>query len=94
MALSLSEFRTLYPEFDGAPDAIVQGCLDYAEARTPVDIWGDLEPEGHGLLAAHLICMRPEGRDMRLEGGLETIYSKQRAHLNRVVASGFRVTGD
>lgn len=93
--LDLAGFRAQYPEFDGAPDALVTTLLGYAAERTPEDIWGDLQEEGHGLLTAHLLSLRPEGRDMRLSrDGVESIYGHQRMHLNRIVASGFRVTGD
>jgi len=101
--LDLKKFRAQFPEFAGASDVVVSYVLEQAAVRTPSDIWGDYQEEGHGLLAAHMLCMRPEGKDMRLEGaarngssnpGLDrSIYGQQRAHLNRVVSSGFRVTG-
>lgn len=92
MALDLKDFRAEYPEFDKAPDVAVSIALARAALRTPSNIWGDLENEGHGLLAAHILALRPEAKEMRLDGD-ETIYSRARAKLNRMVASGFRTTG-
>ena len=92
MALTLADFREEYPEFDRASDALVQKLLDRAEERTPPDIWGELEDQGHGLLAAHLLTLRPEAKEMRLESGKST-YQEERELLARTVASGFRVTG-
>jgi len=95
MALDLKTFRAEYPEFHKAPDVVVVRVLAHAARRTPANIWGDLEDEGHGLLTAHLLAMRPEGKEMRLEGRdrKDSIYGIERQHLNRIVASGFRVTG-
>lgn len=92
MALDRATFLTLYPEFTRTPTAIVDAELAAASLRTPADVWGDLEDHGHGLLTAHLLCLRPEGREMRLEGA-GSIYMEARRTLNRIVASGFRVTG-
>jgi hypothetical protein len=93
--LDLKRFRAQFPEFEGASDVVVSYVLDQAGRRTPAGIWGDLQEEGHGLLTAHMLCLRPEGKDMRLEGsGFErSLYGRERMHLNRVVSSGFRVTG-
>ncbi len=96
MALDLKRFRMEYPEYDKAPDTVVSTILARASTRTPADIWGTLEDEGHGLLTAHLLALRPEGKEMRLklgDGTLSSIYWPERHRLAQLVASGFRVTG-
>ena len=90
MALDLKTWRSQYPEFKDAPNTVVVQILAQAALRTPANIWGDLEDEGHGLLTAHMMAMRPEGRDMRLEvdGMPSSIYWPERRRLGRLVASG------
>ena len=87
-------FRVIFPEFSRASDALVSSRIAMAEARTPLDIWGDLRPQGLAWLAAHLLAMAPEAKDMRKgEKPGETMYKGQRDHLALVVSSGFRVAG-
>lgn len=92
MALSLSEFRDLFPEFTLASDTLVQNALDRAALRTPANVWGDLEDQGHGYLTAHLLCILPGAKDMRIGKDGSNLYEKERKTLERIVSSGFRVT--
>jgi hypothetical protein len=85
-------FIMIYPEFAAAPAASVQAALGSALTRTPVDVWGEHHALGVYALAAHLVAMSPGGEAMRLSGET-TIYQKERARLNRIVASGFRIAG-
>jgi len=88
-------FKALFPEFDGASDALVQGRLTWAEERTPAGIWGDKEDQGVAWLAAHFLCLLPGSEDMRKgEKPGETMYGRERARLNKIVASGFRQAGE
>lgn len=67
MALTRSEFRTLYPEFSKATDAVVDAKLAEAEGRLSTSFWSDLFDHAHGLLTAHLITVSPSGRHARLD---------------------------
>ena len=94
MALTLSTFRARHPEYTGTPDSTVQAALDDALVRTPVEIWGALQDQGQAALAAHLLALTPQGRDMRVgKDKMETLYGKERQRLVRLVSSGGRVTG-
>lgn len=92
MPVSLSEFRERFPEFDRASDTLVVGRIAEAERRTPADVWGALEDDGIAYLAAHLLSLLPQSRDMRVEG-FEDLYSTNRRRLARAVVGGFRVVG-
>lgn len=88
------EFLALFPEFAGAGTDLIQTRLTWAEARTPEGIWGDLREQGIATMAAHFLSQLPEAKEMRLgEKPGESMYGRQRAHLNKIVSSGFRVAG-
>jgi len=94
VALTVTTFRDRFPAFTSAPDALVQACLDEAYDRTPANVWGGLQDAGAGYLAAHLLGLSPNSRDMKLASVAgETIYGIERRRLNRIVASGARVAG-
>lgn len=92
--MTAAEFKDLFPEFTGAANALVESRIAWAEARTPADIWGEKRDQGIALLAAHFLALLPEARDMRKgEKPGETMYGRERAALNVIVSSGFRVAG-
>jgi hypothetical protein len=89
-----AEFKAAFPEFATAADALVQSRLTWAEARTPEDIWGDLQDQGIGFLTAHFLAMLPGGKEMRKgERPGETMYLRERQTLQPIVSSGFRIAG-
>lgn len=88
-------FRAIFPEFAGATDALISSRIVMAYDRTPADVWEDLQAQGHAWLAAHLLCLLPGSRDLRLgEAPGESMYGRERLRLERVVSSGFRVPGE
>lgn len=92
--LTLSEFRTAFPEFAKAPDALVQSRLEFARQSTDVTVWGDNRSIGIGFYAAHLIAMGPGGFDMRLEVSKKeptTIYSIEYKNWQKIVVGGATV---
>lgn len=98
MTVSLAAFFAEFPEFDpedGSRNALVQAKIDAAYLRTDAQVWGSMRDEGAKYLAAHLCALSPFARELKLanDDG-ETIYGKMRRDMNRVVVSGFRVTGD
>lgn len=92
--MTAAEFKALFPEFSRASDALVTSRLEWAEARTPSDIWGDLQDQGIAWLTAHFLVLLPEAKDMRKgEKAGESIYGRERQRLALVVSGGFRVAG-
>ena len=87
-----TEFKAAFPEFDRAADSLVDNRLEQAEFRTSLDVWGDLQVDGIMWLAAHLLALSPQGREMRIDPNKpETLYDMERKRLERIVASGWRV---
>jgi len=97
MPVLAADFTTggRFPEFSGAPESLVLACIAEAESRTPADVWGEKRDQGVQFLAAHLLAMSPNAKDMRLKADpSQTIYLMERKRLARTVASGWRVTGE
>lgn len=87
-------FRAVLPEFTRATDALIESRIAMAQERTPSDVWGVLQGQGILYLAAHLLAMLPEAKDMRKgEPVGESAYGRQRTFLERVVSSGYRIAG-
>ena len=93
--MTAAEFKVLFPEFAGAPDALVTPRLAWAEERTPSGIWGDKQEQGIAWMVAHWLCLLPGSEDMRKgERPGETLYGRERARLNKIVSSGYRTAGE
>jgi hypothetical protein len=83
-----------FAEFGGATRELVEARIAEAYRRTPERIWGDLRDDGAKYLAAHLIALSPFAAELKLVGpDRKTLYGEERARLERLVSSGFRVTG-
>ena len=90
--MTSSEFIVLFPEFSSAPTALIESRIAWAEARTTVEIWGELREQGVGFLTAHYLALAPGGKAMgKGENAGETMYLEQRRFLEGVVSSGWRV---
>lgn len=61
-----AEFRTMFPEFAGANDGMVDAFLARAAVSTPAESWGVLADEGQLYLTAHLLATSPHGQNARL----------------------------
>lgn len=59
-------WRSLFPEFNTAPDILVQSRLDQAEIRIDPAVWGVRAGEGQAYLAAHLLALAPGGQFARM----------------------------
>jgi len=84
--LDLAGFRTLWPEFAGVSDAIVNTALTDAAGRLSPVVYGNQINRAHGLLAAHIAVTAPWGHAARLTVNAkvidgQTIYSKALAEL-------------
>lgn len=93
-SLSLSEFRTQFPEFGNLPDALVSQRLSWAHDRLDSTVWGDYRSIGAGFLTAHFCAMSPRAEDMRLKrnkGEPYTFYELEFNRWVRIVAGGARI---
>jgi hypothetical protein len=92
--MTAAEFKVLFPEFVNAADALVTSRIAWAEPRTPLDIWGDLQEQGIAFLTAHFLALLPNGKEMRKgEKPGESMYLRERERLEVIVSSGFRIAG-
>lgn len=93
MALALATFRTRFPEFAPAADALVEACLAEALLQTPSDVWGTKADAAQGMLTAHLLAISPYGRTAKLVSAKgESTYGQRRQAMTRALAAGCRVT--
>lgn len=91
--VDLRHFRARFPEFNNAPDTLIQATLDGCAVEFASSIWGTKLDEGHGYLTAHKLSLSPFGQQARLADGKrgETTYMLEYTRLVRIVAQGFRV---
>lgn len=61
MSISLSQFRTRFPEFDSIADSFVNFALSDAADDMDVTRWGDRFDTGQGFLAAHYVSISSTG---------------------------------
>lgn len=90
--MSLSAFRTRFPEFRTAGDDLVQAILDEAALRVDPDAYGAKIDIAHGYRAAHLLASSPFGRSLRLDGAEER-YLALLDELRTETVPGFFVVG-
>lgn len=90
--MTAAEFKTLWPEFANAADALVTARIAVAEALCPEAVWTDetLRDEAIGLTAAHALALSPAARDMQLSHDGTTIYESRLNDLRAIVAGGPR----
>lgn len=91
--LTLSQFRTRFPEFAAVTDPTMQAFLDAAELRTDAEVFGALASDAHGWLAAHLAAASPQGREARLTKSSEkTLYLIERESLETICGAAWGAT--
>lgn len=85
--MNLATFRVRFSEFETAPDAMVQACLDASALETDSSAFDTAYDEAHGLLAAHKLAISPYGQNARMVSDKgETTYMRERdAVTGRVV---------
>lgn len=86
--MTVAEFLERAPEFrtfkSNAPngEARIQAALDAATRRSDAAVFGDETDTAIYLLAAHLLCASPTGKDARLKGeGFVSVYLQTRNEL-------------
>lgn len=98
MSVTVQDLVAFAPEFAPAEDALISAKITEAEARCPVETWGEGEFRDRGVLhkAARLVALSPWGREMRLvlDGG-GTVWDAEIKQLNRIAAGGLgRTAGE
>ena len=93
MALVASDIVATFPEFTKVDTALVTLKLAEAYRRTNSSVWDTLQDDGAKWLCAHLLAVSPFGMNARMvnKDGT-TVYGEERKTLEKIVASGFRVT--
>lgn len=69
MALTPTDFKIRYPEFEEVPDARIQFMLDDAALEVSEAAWGALYEKGSMLLCAHLLSISQSNSDDDDSGG-------------------------
>ena len=78
--MNIAAFRIRFPEFETAPDSLVQMCLDVAAGETDAAAFSTAYDEAHGLLACHKLAISPYGQNARMVSDKgETTYGRERA---------------
>lgn len=65
--MTLSDFRSNYPEMSAISDLLVGTFLARAASSLDIGVYGGLYDEAHGCLAAHLLVLSPYGKNARLQ---------------------------
>ena len=86
-----AEFLVQFPEFLGAPEALVDAKLAFAGERTDAAVWGTLHTQGVMQRAADLLAKSPFAREMRLVVDGKSVYEDDLKAMIRRVAVGVRV---
>lgn len=93
MATSLAGFRVGFPEFDRAPDPLVNAKMADAIARIDREVWGEQADSGTYNLTAHLLAISPFGMMAKLNTGPGTsTYGETYKEQRRSVTFGFGIT--
>lgn len=91
--MTLTEFKTQFPEFRSVPDPMLTAHLNAAALECSEEVWGTLLDQGIAYLAAHKMALSPYGNTAKLSnasGG--STYFTHYADLVRKVAQGCRNT--
>lgn len=97
--MDLPTFRTVYREFDGAPDDLVGAFLSAAATELDPGVWG-VSGDGstpydiaHGLITADKLALAPNGQMARLQSATgKTTYREQFDRRARWRTMGLRNT--
>lgn len=85
--MTIEEFRTRYPEFASAGEAMVRSALADAAKMLDASIWGTKYDVAHGLQAAHILAESPFGASAQLiPEGQPSPYLMRIQKLQRTVA--------
>lgn len=91
MSVDTATFKAKFPEFENAPDAVVDAFITDAVVLCPDDVWGDFTDMGVELHTARSLALSPMGRGMELGSDGMTVYDGRLAELRRIVSIGGRV---
>jgi hypothetical protein len=85
--MDLAAFRTRYPEFNRAPDPLINSVLAEALPHVSAAEFGARRDEAHGLVAADLLWSGVFGSSLRRaeQNGAETKESKYRTAFKEIL---------
>ena len=78
--LALSDFRTMFPEFNGVVDGLINLALADAADRVSPGVYKNQLGRAHGLMTADILVSSPWGQSARLDPKAvdgKTTYSAQ-----------------
>jgi len=92
VAVTSTSLRTEHPEWEDAPDAVVDAAIARAQSLISATVLGDRFDDAVALKACQLLALHPQGRDMRLEKDeSRTIYDGPLEALLRAAGSAYRM---
>lgn len=91
--MTLTQFRTRFPEFKLIGDEMVKAFMADAALELDANVLGTKYDAAQGYLAAHKLALSPAGVNARLSDSKDgtTTYSRHFKAIIRKSASGFRV---
>jgi hypothetical protein len=93
VALTAAKFLVLHPEFDTAPQEMVQNVIAEASRQLNPDVYGDKLDDAHRWLTAHLLTETPFGKTLRqADDDKPTVYFKEYNAIRKLVAPRVMVT--
>lgn len=98
-AITAAGLRAAYPEWQNAPDDVVDYAVAAANAR-PLSLYTDRsitaaaeEARRRYLEASSILVRHPYGRDMRQSDKTEDVYRQEADRLDRVKGASYRAPG-
>ncbi len=98
-AITAAGLRAAHPEWQNAPDDVVDHAVAAANAR-PLGLYADRSITGAAeetrrryLEASSILVRHPYGRDMRQSDETEDVYRQEADQLDRVKGASYRVPG-
>jgi hypothetical protein len=93
VSLTAEQFLDAYPEFETAPEDLLNTKLAEALGELNAAVYGSKLDAAHGWLTAHKIASSPYGRNLRQQDDeSESVYWKEYARIRRLVAPRAIVT--
>lgn len=89
---TVAEFRAHFPEFQNAPETLIQAKLNEATLEVDPDQWGPKTDSGIRYLTAHKLALSPWGTAARLavQTKMGTIVTTYQTHYESLVAQVYK----
>lgn len=90
--MTVADFKAAMPEFQDAPEPLVETALQDAAELCPESVWGEFTDNGIRYTAARRLALSPYARELALVGDDgRTVYDRDLEAYKRIVAIGPRV---